>query len=888
MKKILLCLFLLTSLNFYSQVANEVHCAGDTTFNLTYHNSLLIGNLNPAETTVSYHLTQDDATNGANPISNPTNFISSIGSQTIYARIDNLGTITTNYFSLIVNPTLAAIASIKQIDCISKGTITVTASGGKPPYLYSINNGVYSSSNIFPNLVAGTYSIVLRDASGCVTNVAAIIDPSSVIPLNISTTTLNISCNGNKDGSIIINAIGGVAPFSYSMDNGVAITSNLATNSIANLTPGAYNITVKDGNNCTSTTTTMILEPSPLLISSIVTKNIDCVSNATVALTATGGTAPYTYSKDGLQFVQSNILSYLAAGVYSIYVKDANGCIVQNSIVISPLVPLSAVSTVTPIHCNGDNSGTITITATGGSGQYTYSINGGPTQSSNIFHNLYSGDYAIKVTSNNCLVSNVITITQPATPLTVNYATSNATKSGLNDGSITINATGGQGLIKYSISPSLNIFTTNNKFSNLAPSTYQVIVQDENGCYITNSFTIYTPEPLIMTAVTKPIDCVNNATITLAATGGTTPYTYSKDGITFVQSNVFDNLVAGTYTTYVKDANGYKSDYSTTINPLPPLSISTTVSNVSCNGNNDGSIIVNATGGMGNYLFSLSNGITIVGPQNNVFYNLAPGTYTITVTDSSNCLFSSINVTILEPAPLSTSILIENQTITVHSIGGSGTYLYLLDSIFQASNVFTNLVPGLHYIMTQDPNGCEIISSIFTINPPAPLVNGNNIINQNFTLGQTLADLLVPGENIKWYSTPNASTVKTSKKAAETPLPLSTVLVDNTTYYASQTINGIESTERLAVTVKLGALGTNYLVIKDFTFYPNPVKNVLSISNTSIIDEVILISIKGETLLTQKTNSLRSDIDLSNFSKGVYFLKVKSAGAEKPVKVIKE
>jgi guanyl-specific ribonuclease Sa len=797
-----------------------------------------------------------------------------------------LSTITTTIIQPV--PLTLTAAVTKPIDCISNAIITTTATGGQAPYIFSINNGPYSANNTFSNLVAGTYNLVVRDAIGCLTNVFVTIEPSSATPLNVSTTTANVICKGNSDGSISIRAIGGVAPFSYSIDNGTPITTNTPTILVSNLAPKTYDITVTDANNCSLSTVATIVEPVILSMMAAITKPIDCISNATVTLTATGGTAPYTYSKDGITFLQSNIFSDLTAGTYTTYVKDVNGCIVENSIVISPLPALTAVIIVTPINCYGNNTGTITINAAGGSGQYTYSINGGPTHSGNIFYNLEPGFYDIRVTSNNCIVSYVAVITQPASPLTYTYTVSNATKSGLNDGSITITATGGQGIIKYAISPSLNIFTTNNKFSNLAPSTYQVIAQDENGCYITNSFTIYTPDPLIVTTVTKSIDCVNNATVTVAATGGTPPYTYSKDGINFVQSNVFDNLVAGTYTTYVKDANGDIGNANPiVISTFIPLNAVLTTTPILCNGDNNGTITINATGGSGHYTYSI-NGST---PQSNSIYsNLGAGMYTFIISDNIIGCTIAMAIQITEPAPLSTSVLIDKQRVTINVTGGSGDYDYALDNgtPFQVSNIFNDVVPGSHYIMTRDIIGCMVISPIFTINPPAPLVNGNNIINQNFTLGQTLADLLIPGENIKWYSTPNASTAKTSKKAAETPLPLSTVLVDNTTYYASQTINGIESTERLAVTAKLGSLGTTDLVIKDFTFYPNPVKNVLTITNTSLIDEVTLISIKGETLLTKKINNLRSEIDLSNFSKGVYFLKVKAEGTEKTVKLIKE
>jgi len=226
MNKILLPLLLLTTLNFYSQVTDIVHCAGDTAFDLTGQDSLLIGNLNPAETTVSFHLTQDDATNGANAISNPTNFISTADSKTIYSRINHLGDITTNYFSLIVNPVLVLDSGIKPINCLNeKATIFLTGLGGKAPFLYSSDNGVtYSSTFSFQEIVAGTYVYYIKDTSGCIASKSITIDPLS--PISMSYTKTNVNCFGRDTGVIMIDSKGGTTPYTYSLLNSTGTVKN--------------------------------------------------------------------------------------------------------------------------------------------------------------------------------------------------------------------------------------------------------------------------------------------------------------------------------------------------------------------------------------------------------------------------------------------------------------------------------------------------------------------------------------------------------------------------------------------------------------------------------------------------------------------------------------
>lgn len=413
---------------------------------------------------------------------------------------------------------------------------------------------------------------------------------------------------------------------------------------------------------------------------------------------------------------------------------------------------------------------------------------------------------------------------------------------------------------------------------------------DNKGTVTTNYFNLIVSPYLTSTAIIGQISCQNEkGIITVQGIGGKGPYMYSINGGTYSTSNVFPGLVAGTYMISTKDALGCESLTFFVIEPYLPLVASLTKTDITCNGGRDGLISINVTGGQAPYVYSLDGGIIYV--SSNVFTNLTAGTYNIVIRDANGCLVSCMAI-ITEPTILIATAVVENQTITVTATGGTANYSYSLDDVvtYQTSTIFTNIASGNHDIYVKDANGC-IFSMNVAVGPIAPLINGSKTAIVNLTTGKTLADIVVQGDNIKWYSTSGkspAKTKQTSKTSVETPLPLTTVLVDNTTYYASQTINGIESTERLAVTVKLGALATNDFVIKDFAYYPNPVKNILTISNSSTIDEVAFVSIKGDILLTKQINSLHSEIDLSNFSKGIYFLKIKSEGKEKTIKFIKE
>ena len=182
-----------------------------------------------------------------------------------------------------------------------------------------------------------------------------------------------------------------------------------------------------------------------------------------------------------------------------------------------------------------------------------------------------------------------------------------------------------------------------------------------------------------------------------------------------------------------------------------------------------------------------------------------------------------------------------------------------------------------------NPNNCSSATVAILVSNSLLPPTGNT--SQSLTIGSTLADLVVYGQNILWYAHNYAGKIQ---HYADTPLPSTTVLVNGATYFASQTVGGIESTSRLPITVSLIAMSTSNFAFSNFNYYPNPVKNSVTISNASIIDEIEITSILGQRMITKKVNDLQTEVNLSELSNGVYFVKVKSDTQEKTVKIIKE
>ena len=209
------------------------------------------------------------------------------------------------------------------------GSITLGAvTGGKAPYTYSFNGSAFTATTVYNNLAAGTYTVAVKDANGCVFNApdATINNIDGATAIAVSKT--DASC-GNSNGTITFGAVtGGMAPYTYSF-NGTAFTATTVYN---NLAAGTYTISVKDANGCVfnAPNATINNTGGPTAIA-VTTTDATCGSNnGTITLGAvTGGIAPYTYSVNGTAFTATTVYNNLAAGTYTIAVKDANGCVFQ-------------------------------------------------------------------------------------------------------------------------------------------------------------------------------------------------------------------------------------------------------------------------------------------------------------------------------------------------------------------------------------------------------------------------------------------------------------------------------------------------------------------------------------------------------------------------------
>lgn len=627
---------------------------------------------------------------------------------------------------------LSVTTSQTNVSCngFNNGSAAVFGSGGTQPYTYQWSNG--ATTQTITNLAPGTYSFTLTEADNCkVSGAVTITQPN---PLQVSGSVDNPDCVGTNDGSINLFVNGGTPPYTYNWSNGAT------TEDLNNIGAGSYTVVVTDQNNCTTTATFSVFDPQPVIASTSVT-DVACFGEATGAidLSVTGGTPPYTYdwSDDGSEDPDDDPMDRvgLIAATYQVTVTDVNGCTAIVQATVGQPTALALSTQVTNPLCFGQNTGAVDLTVNGGTPPYTYSwSNGANTQD---LSNVGAGTYQVVVTdNNNCTVNTTVTVAQPQ-QISVTGTANNVSCFEGNDGSINITANGGNPPYTYNWSNGAN---TEDVF-NLVAGTYSVTVRDANNCVTSATFTVGQPSDLTLTTAVTNIACAGDATgiIDLTVTGGTSPYTYdwSNDGAEDPDNDTQDlaDLPAGTYTVTVTDANGCTAVTSATIDPVNPIMLSATVSNLDCFEDNSGSIDLSVNGGSAPYTYQWSNGATTQDLN-----NVAAGTYTVTVTDVNECTASESYV-VTQPDELLLSVstpLIEcggsnTGTIIGVPVGGTEPYTYTWSNGGTTSTI-SELPAGVYGLTVTDANGCMVSNaSIQVVEVPALVCNIT--INQEATTG---------------------------------------------------------------------------------------------------------------------------------------------------------
>ncbi len=582
---------------------------------------------------------------------------------------------------------------------------------GVVPATYLWNTG--DTTNIISNLSAGTYYCTVTDTNNCsATDTVTIVEPSLI---STTSTITNVSCNSGSDGSATLNINGGTPGFTQDWEGFNPYS----------LTAGTYNYTITDTNGCNYFDSVTISEPIALSVSSVVTNNIcNGDSNGSVDITISGGTTSYSYSwSDGST---NEDLTNAISGTYYLTVTDANSCILSDTFIISEPSAISVSSSTTDVSCFGYSDGTASLNISGGTPGYTEDW--GTYNSSSLSSGIFS--YTITDT-NSCIFTNTVMINEPPSIVSVPTII-NVSCNGLSDGTTTLSISGG--------TPGYTEdWGTNNPLS-LAAGTYSYTITDTNSCTYTSSVTITEPQILNATYTQTNVSCNGffDGTAEVIITGGTTDYLLSWDTLTYPLLggvSVFNTPIgvpAGVYPFGITDVNGCYFSDTITITQPDAISVSETLTNVSCNGLSDGTAILYITGGTPGYLedWGTNNPST-----------LSSGIFSYTVTDTNSCVYTN-SISISEPNVLSSSViptdltscLISNGSIDLSVNGGTIPYSYSWNNSDTTEDL-SNLSAGNYSVIITDINGCTD-TNWATLNQPSnglslslssPSNNGYNI-----------------------------------------------------------------------------------------------------------------------------------------------------------------
>lgn len=299
---------------------------------------------------------------------------------------DAQGCNVTNYAYIQQAVQIGATTTPTPATCLqNNGAAIVFGSGGTPPYSYLWSNAATTQS--ISGLTAGSYSVTVTDANGCLGNGYAYVSAST--PITATYTTTPSSCTA-ATGSATLTVSGGLAPYTINWNTFPAQTGLSAYN----LNPGNYGFTITDANGCIRTGTVTI-SPVNIITLSFMSTDATCLqANGSETVTASGGTLPYTYLWTNA--ATSATISGVASGSYGVTVTDAIGCAVTKYHSVGSYSPVNIGLASTNASCIFANDGSINSTVTGGTTPYTYSWSNGPTTANNT--SIPAGYYSLYVT----------------------------------------------------------------------------------------------------------------------------------------------------------------------------------------------------------------------------------------------------------------------------------------------------------------------------------------------------------------------------------------------------------------------------------------------------------------------------------------------------------
>ena len=688
-------------------------------------------------------------------------------------------TFTLEHIEISGNEVNATCSGIQDGEIVN---VQVTGASSSYTFAWTTTDGFgYDDSSLDQSgLAPGTYTLTITDPDrgSCTISKDFIVENDNV--LNISASVRDISCAGGSDGAIRNVQVTGISdissPVQYVWQGpGIGTITMMSDEfgfdpNLYDLEPGSYTLTVTDGNSCDVTKVFTIDEPNPITFD--LTTSLDNCSpyNRSISIGSldasdgTGDPANFIYlwpSGFTVAADKQSVSDVAKAGTYTVRVIDEAGCSQEESITV--FGDISVEEDLTPVRCNGGTDGSIVLTITGGSGDYTYSwVDAGSTPTANPTDKnqsgLSAGTYTVEITDNDAAqscgatgysITKTYTITQPA-DIIVGYEKRDVSCNGNADGQITMDVTGGSGSYEYAWTPvsALNIVQGAEKQVGLEGGMYGVTVTDAlTGCEQNTTIEIIEPAVLDFDVTFTDTQCDGTNSITLdegSATGGFGPYEFSATGpgvpSGWTESDDFVDVQGGEYSFTLTDLGSPGNcSVTKTVVLTKPISITPVVTAETCPDSNNGAIELEVEGGRSPFTFSWidENGDPTVSPANKNQAGLSGGQYAVTYSDDRTCGGTlTVNVPITNNIELNPSITPiscfgeESGAISITPTGGSGNYSFAWsgpDGFSSTDEDIENLAGGTYYIqvvdeeLEHDGTTCTFVESFVVSQPTGPI-----------------------------------------------------------------------------------------------------------------------------------------------------------------------
>ena len=793
------------------------------------------------------------------------------------------------------------------------GTATISSSGGTGELTYTWSNGENSSS-ITSGF--GEYWVIVEDELGCITEDTIFINQPQKLRADLSITDVN--CFGGSDGQIEADVTGGTPynngtyTYSWTLDSDTIGYNYYILNSLIS-SPTPYVLNIVDYNGCNHTAYAFIDQPPSisLEVSEIVPTYCLNIPAGQASVVASGGflNPEGSYSFNWNTGDLGSVLSNQTSGVYTVIVEDDNSC--KDTLDLE--IPLEDNFTLdinsSPLNCYEDGSGSAIVSSVGGFGPYTYDWNtseGIVSQqmspvSSNTILNLSQGVTSVVVTDvNGCAKTTQVNLQQPDQLVYSIFKENDESCSGefsACDGELDVVVEGGTGMYTINcINATNSIIATNQtdsstEFSSLCADFYQITVADEHGCSGTLSgsglplpveIIAGTPvESAINTSsgsIINDILCYGDTAATLSVSNPNPSFNYEwyVNG-ELLASGLSAVLPAGDIQLRaVSSPSCYTNSETLTIYQPSQLSIIQEVESVNCNGDNNGSISIEASGGFPTYSYSWSNmGNSVEGSTD--LMDLSAGIYTLTLEDANNCE-RQFDIEIVEPLVLSANSTVQDVTCngsddgsaTVSIAGGVSPY-----SINWQGADSTSLSADTYVVLITDANNCPGSIEV-EVNQPTAVVASFNANQVPFTASATGGTPPYIFEWLYFGNYQSSGTTFTPTEDGEYTL----VAIDN---------NDCEGRNQSTYsnTVSVSELdGLEVLV------YPNPVKDNLIVEVTSQGDvsddyNFKLVDYRGR-VIRDETFKKQIKINRDNIAKGFYIIMISSQGKNYKEKILFE